>query len=77
MRHKESLKDDFVKVSEKVILKPRNSLRNDIVRFPEKLKKQNRSGLTYDCFRLPLIKLFTKITFAMIKKELVMKYKGN
>ena len=77
-KDKESLKDDFVKISEVLILRHRNSLRNDIVRFPEEFFiKKNRSGLRNGFLRLPLIKLNTQITFAMITEELVMKYKDD
>ena len=77
LKHKKSLKHDFVKISEVLITKHRNSLRNDVVRFPEEIFVKKRSGLRNGFMKLPLIMLFPKIPFAKITEELVMKYKDN
>ena len=66
-----------MKISEDLSLKHRNIFRNGIVRFSEDLITTERDGLRDGSLRLPLIKLFRKITFAMITEELVLKYKDN
>ena len=73
LKHKEKLKDHFLKISEELILKHKNSFRNDFARFPEDFFTKNRDGLRNDSLRLPLIKLFKKISFATITEELVIK----
>ena len=72
LKHKESLKNAFVKISEELILKLGNSLRNNVVRCPEELITKDRDGLRDGSLRLLLIKLLKKITFAMITEELVL-----
>ena len=46
IKHKESLKDYFVKNSRELIMKSGKNLRNYIVRFPEELFMKNRDRLS-------------------------------
>ena len=45
--------------------------------FPEEFLMKNTDGLRNGFLRLPLIKLFKKISFATITEDLVIKYKDN
>ena len=59
MKHKESLKDYFVKIIF-LIMKSRKSLRNYIVRFPEELFMKNRDRLRYEFLRIPAVNFSMK-----------------
>ena len=63
LKHKESLKDYFVKISVELIMKSRKSLRNYIVRFPEELFMKNRDRLRDEFLRIPAV------NFSMKHKE--------
>ena len=60
IKHKESLKDYFVKNSEELIMKSGKRLRNYIVRFPEELFMKNRDRLSDDFLRIPAVNFFVK-----------------
>ena len=59
MKHKESLKDYFVKIIF-LIMKSRKNLRNYIVRFPEELFMKNRDRLRYEFLRIPAVNFSMK-----------------
>ena len=83
IKHKESLKDYFVKNSEELIMKSGKNSRNYIVRFPEELFMKNRVSLSDDFLRIAAMKSFMehkeslKDDFVKISEELAMKIRDG